>query len=88
MLKRLERDELVRRVTGDGDKRARIVQLTPHGRKYWNEILERIYQFYDQASADFTFDERVSLVHNLNILQKDLAKVDLPKAGKPKRNGN
>ncbi|WP_248310694.1 MarR family winged helix-turn-helix transcriptional regulator [Bosea vaviloviae] len=88
VLKRLERDELVRRVIGDGDKRARIVQLTPHGRKYWKEILERIYQFYDQASADFTFDERVALVHYLNVLQKDLGKVDLPKAGKPKRNGN
>lgn len=85
VLKRLERDGLVQRVTGNGDKRARIVQLTPHGRIYWEETLERIYQFYDQASAHFSFDDRVALVHYLNSLQKDLTKVELPKSGLPKR---
>lgn len=77
VLKRLERDGLVRRVTGDGDKRSRIVQLTEHGRATWSEILQRIYQFYDQAASRFTFDERVALVHYLNELRKDLANVDL-----------
>ncbi|MFC7706245.1 MarR family winged helix-turn-helix transcriptional regulator [Plastorhodobacter daqingensis] len=77
VLKRLERDGLVRRVTGDGDKRSRIVQLTEHGRATWSEVLQRIYQFYDQAASRFTFDERVALVHYLNELRKDLANVDL-----------
>ena len=31
VLKRLERDGLVERVMDDGDKRARVVRLTPHG---------------------------------------------------------
>lgn len=87
VLKRLERDGLVRRVTDDGDKRARIVQLTPQGRTFWVEILQRIYQFYDQAASRFSFDGRVAFVHYLNELQKDLVKVELPKAGMPKRNG-
>lgn len=77
VLKRLERDGLVQRVQGEGDKRARIVQLTPHGRSMWSETLERIYQFYDQAAVRFSFDERVALVHYLNELRKDLANVDL-----------
>lgn len=88
VLKRLERDGLVQRVAANSDKRARIVQLTPSGRFYWEEILKRIYQFYDQASARFSFDDRVALVHYLNELQKDLAKVSLSKAGLPKRNGS
>lgn len=78
VLKRLERDGLVQRVVGPDDKRARIVQLTPHGRAFWGNILERIDQFYDQALSHFSFDERVTLTHHLNELQKDLAKVSLP----------
>lgn len=88
VLKRLERDGVVQRVAGKGDKRARIVQMTPHGRIYWQETLQRIYQFYDQASTFFSFDDRVAFVHYLNSLQKDLAKVELPRSGMPKRNGN
>lgn len=86
VIKRLERDGLVQRVMGNGDKRARLVQLTPSGRTYWMETLQRIYQFYDQATAHFSFDDRVALVHYLNALQKDLAGVELPKSGLPKRN--
>ncbi|WP_281978741.1 MarR family winged helix-turn-helix transcriptional regulator [Pseudorhizobium flavum] len=85
VIKRLERDGLVRRVTGNGDKRARLVQLTPRGGIYWKETMERIHQFYDQATAHFSFDDRVALVHYLNALQKDLATVELPKSGLPKR---
>jgi hypothetical protein len=56
------------------------------GRTYWKETLQRIFQFYDQATAHFSFDDRVALVHYLNALQKDLAGVELPKSGLPKRN--
>lgn len=88
VLKRLERDGLVQRVAGNGgDKRARIVQLTEHGREFWREMLERIYLFYDQAAAHISFDERVTLVHHLNELQKALVQVELPKAGLPRRAG-
>ncbi|SFU17129.1 MarR family transcriptional regulator [Mesorhizobium sp. YR577] len=85
VIKRLERDGLVQRVTGNGDKRARLVQLTPRGRTYWKETLKRIYQFYDQASAHFSFDDRIAFVHYLNALQKDLTTIELPKASLPKR---
>jgi DNA-binding MarR family transcriptional regulator len=72
-------------VIGTGDRRARMVRLTPRGKIYWSEILLRIYQFYDQAAANFTFDERVALVHFLNELQKDLLTVTLPQSELPKR---
>jgi len=85
VLKRLERDGLVRRVTPAENRRARVVQLTQRGQEFWAEILQRIYLFYDQASAQFTFDQKATLVHYLNELQKDLARVELPKSGLPKR---
>jgi len=78
VLKRLERDGLVRRVPGLQDRRARIVQLTPKGQAFWEDILERIWRFYDRAASRFSFDERVALVHYLNELRKDLAQVTLP----------
>lgn len=86
VLKRLERDGLVQRVAGAEDRRARVVQMTPRGRAFWTEVRARIYQFYDQACARFSFDERVAIVHYLNELQKDLGQVNLPRAGFPRRN--
>jgi DNA-binding MarR family transcriptional regulator len=77
VLKRLERDGLVERVMNDGDKRARVVRLTPRGLSFWLDLEKRIYQFYAQAASAFRFDERVALVHYLNTLQRELMKVRL-----------
>jgi DNA-binding MarR family transcriptional regulator len=77
VLKRLERDGLVERVTDAGDKRARVVRLTREGFVFWANLRERIFQFYDQAVASFKFDDRVALAHYLNELQRDLMQVRL-----------
>jgi DNA-binding MarR family transcriptional regulator len=77
VLKRLERDGLVERVTDPEDKRARVVKLTPEGFAFWRELRERIFQFYDQAVSGFKFDDRVALAHYLNALQRLLTTVSL-----------
>jgi DNA-binding MarR family transcriptional regulator len=77
VLKRLERDGLVERVTDPKDKRARVVKLTREGFAFWAELRERIFQFYDQAVAGFKFDDRVALAHYLNELQRQLMTVRL-----------
>jgi len=77
VLKRLERDGLIERVTNPEDKRARVVKLTRQGFAFWAELRERIFQFYDQAAAGFKFDDRVALVHHLNELQRQLMTVRL-----------
>jgi DNA-binding MarR family transcriptional regulator len=77
VLKRLERDGLVERVADSSDKRARVVQLTPQGFAFWNDLRQRIFQFYDQAVSKFRFDERVALAHYLNELQHQLMDVKL-----------
>jgi DNA-binding MarR family transcriptional regulator len=82
VLKRLERDNLVERVTDAGDRRARVVRATPVGLKFWSDLQKRIYLFYDQAASVFNFDERVALVHYLNGLQEQLMKVQLDPKGK------
>jgi DNA-binding MarR family transcriptional regulator len=77
VLKRLERDGLVERVTDPGDKRARMVKLTREGFAFWADLRQRIFQFYDQAMNGFKFDDRVALAHYLNEMQRDLSKVRL-----------
>jgi DNA-binding MarR family transcriptional regulator len=77
VLKRLERDGLVERVTDAEDKRARVVKLTREGFVFWADLRERIFQFYDQAASGFKFDDRVALAHYLNELQRQLTAVRL-----------
>jgi DNA-binding MarR family transcriptional regulator len=78
VLKRLERDAHVLRVADTNDKRARLVKLTPQGRRFWNALQPKIYEFYRQAMLQFRFDDSISFVHYLNRLQDDLVKVKLP----------
>ncbi|MBE7373781.1 MarR family winged helix-turn-helix transcriptional regulator [Pseudomonas lopnurensis] len=77
VLKRMERDNHVLRVPHPDDGRARLVQLTDTGKAFWDSLQGRIYQFYQQALQGFSFDDSVSLLHFLNKLHVDLAKVSL-----------
>jgi len=77
VLKRLERDGHVQRVTDTQDRRAKRVILTPDGRAFWDGVQPRIYAFYRQAVGGMRFDDKVSLVHFLNRLNEGLAEVDL-----------
>lgn len=78
VLKRLERDAHVLRVTNLVDKRARLVKLTPRGRRFWLSLQPKIYEFYRQAMLQFRFDDTIAFSHYLNKLQSDLLKVKLP----------
>jgi DNA-binding MarR family transcriptional regulator len=85
VLKRLERDGLVERVTDSGDKRARMVRLTRDGLAFWAQLRARIFHFYDQAASGFKFDDRVALAHYLNELQRDLMQVRLQQPQRERR---
>lgn len=77
VLKRLERDDHVSRISDPGDRRAKLVLLNPKGREFWNSVQPKIYEFYRQALVDFRFDDKVSFVHFLNHLNEGMKKVDL-----------
>src|SRR5262245_39801582 len=44
VLKRLERDKHVARMTDTVDRRAKKVVLTPKGRKFWDSLQPKIYE--------------------------------------------
>lgn len=77
VLKRLERDGLLERVTDVGDKRSRIVRLTSAGRAHWRDLARSIQSFYAEAASCFDRDERAALAQYLTRLQSSLSAVDL-----------
>ncbi len=77
VIKRLERDKLVERITDTANKRNRLVRLTPKGRTFWQNLAGQINEFYNQAAGHLRFDDRVALVHQLNRLQERLQTVEI-----------
>jgi DNA-binding MarR family transcriptional regulator len=77
VLKRLERDCHVVRIADATDRRARLIKLTPQGRRLWSSLQPKIYEFYRQAMVQFRFDDSIAFVHYLNRLQADLLEVKL-----------
>ena len=83
VLKSLERDAHVERVTDPHDRRARRVVLTAHGRHFWRQLQPRIQAFYAAVMQDIRFDDKVAMVHLLNVVNQGLAtvhEVELPAA--------
>ncbi|WP_273209946.1 MarR family winged helix-turn-helix transcriptional regulator, partial [Marinobacter subterrani] len=77
VLKRMERDGHVIRITDPQDRRARLVVLTPSGRTFWDRLQDTITEFYRQALEDMSFDDGVSLLHLLKKFQNGLIHVSL-----------
>ena len=77
VLKRMERDGHVVRISNPQDRRARLVRLTDTGRQFWNQLQDTITEFYNQALQGLSFDDGVSLLHLLKKLQHELVHVSL-----------
>lgn len=82
VLKRLERDDQVRRICDPNNRRTKLVLLTPKGLEYWNNLKPKIFEFYRQSLEGFRFDDKVSFVHFLNRLNDGMKTVDLSKGSK------
>ncbi|CAM4105922.1 MarR family winged helix-turn-helix transcriptional regulator [Acinetobacter pragensis] len=77
VLKRLEREGIVQRVTASHDKRAKNVALTPLGHQNWEDLQDKFFQFYSQAMHNFVFDDAVALIHLLNKLNDGLKQIKI-----------
>lgn len=72
VLKRLERDGLVERLTDHQDRRAKIIALTTAGQQNWQQLQEQIFGFYSQAMDGISFDDAATLIHLLNKVNEGL----------------
>jgi len=73
ILDRLETVDLIERVKSDSDGRVRYVRLTATGVATWEKLLPSIYAFYDEALADFSYEESFLLMRLLDRLTNRLA---------------
>lgn len=77
VLKRLEREGSVLRVTSQHDKRAKNVALTLLGQQNWLNLQVQFFQFYRQAMSGFALDDLASLIHLLNKLNDGLNQIQI-----------
>ena len=54
--------------------------MTAKGRKFWDSLQPKIYEFYRQAMEGFRFDDKVALVHFLNRLNEGMRAVSVDNA--------
>src|SRR5690554_8153624 len=80
VLKRMERDRHVLRVPHPDDGRARLVVMTEQGRAFWQQLQQRIHQFYAQGLEGMGFDDMVSILHYLGKLQENLSGITLERS--------
>lgn len=77
VLKRLERDNLVQRITNENDRRAKTVALTIEGVKVWDKLQADFFNFYEQALNKVAFDDVVTLIHLLNKVNEGLKTIKI-----------
>lgn len=75
VLTRLERDGIIEKQTGAEDRRSRSIRLTKAGEELWTALQEPIHGFYDEALKGFSFDDRLSFIHYISLLQRNMAKL-------------
>lgn len=75
LLGRLERDGLIERATSEEDRRSRKVKLSDKGLELWEKLAAPIHAFYDHALKDFSFDDRLTFIHYISRLQRNMSEL-------------
>lgn len=75
VLKRLERDQHVLRISDKRDRRARKVLLTATGKVFWEELQPKIYEFYRQTFVNLNDEEQTDLMFALRQLNEGMKNV-------------
>jgi DNA-binding MarR family transcriptional regulator len=87
VLKGLERNDYVERTEAKGDRRTKIVTLTPVGAKAWNELLELTFEFYRQGTNGVSQAEAVACAETLAKIGRALKSANLGDSTIPGRKG-
>ncbi len=86
LLSRMERDGHLTLVADARDRRAKLVTMSTHGRKVWQQDAQpKIRAYYDAALTDFSTGD---LTHTLHYLLKLLGNMEKIDAGTPDETGD
>ena len=77
LLGRMERDGHIALATSALDRRAKLINMTPHGRKVWEkDALPKIRTYYETALADFSTGDLTHTLHYLMKLLDNMERID------------
>ena len=77
LMGRMERDGHIELLSDVRDRRAKLVTMTQHGRKVWEEdALPKIRVYYESALADFSIGDLTHTLHYLLKLLDNMEKID------------
>jgi DNA-binding MarR family transcriptional regulator len=68
ILKRLHKENLVKEIPSEMDKRKKILRLTPEGEALVEQLLPTMGQLASLTSADLSLADKVRLLHSLKYL--------------------
>jgi DNA-binding MarR family transcriptional regulator len=80
VVKRLENKRLIRRVISEGDRRTKILYITPSGRHLLSRVKKAVDAAQDKIAAPLSREERrefMRLMHKLVQLNNDHSRVPL-----------
>jgi DNA-binding MarR family transcriptional regulator len=77
LLGRMERDGHIQLTTDERDRRAKLINMTSHGRKVWEQDAQpKIRDYYETALADFSTGDLTHTLHYLMKLLDNMEKID------------
>ncbi|SME91077.1 transcriptional regulator, MarR family [Tistlia consotensis] len=72
---RLEDQGCLERLRDSNDGRSRRIRLSERGRELWRAIRPAIHEYYDEALAGFSFEDRTALLTGLNRLLDNMKRL-------------
>ena len=74
IMDRLEEKDLVRRTSGNEDRRATIIEITPDGKALYERVAIKKAEMLQKALATFTKDELMTLNGLLEKFQREMSR--------------
>jgi MarR family transcriptional regulator, lower aerobic nicotinate degradation pathway regulator len=91
VVKRLENKRLIRRAISEGDRRTKILYITPSGRHLLSRVKKAVDAAQDKIAAPLSREERrefMRLMHKLVQLNNDHSRVPLHLSAARTRDGS
>lgn len=77
VISRMERDGHVSMAQDEKDRRSRLIRMTPHGRRVWQEKAQpKIQAYYEQALNEFSMGDVTHMLHYLLKLLGNFEQLD------------
>ncbi|KPQ06844.1 MAG: transcriptional regulator [Rhodobacteraceae bacterium HLUCCA12] len=81
VLSRLESRGWIARIVDPADQRSRLIALTPQGWHRWDGMQADIAAFYDAAMRGLSDNDKIHLLHYLDVLRENFRAIDGAQGG-------